>query len=194
MDLTAFFALYFVLAFVWRGVTVYRRTGVNPLVLPRRDDAHGYIGRAFKVVLIGVAALLAAETFSPGGVHRFGQADLLDTPIARVLGWTVLWASLVWLVIAQAQMGNSWRVGIDEARTTDLVTRGVFGWSRNPIFLGLRVTLAGLILVLPFGSTLALAVAAEVLIQVQVRLEETHLRALHGDRYEAYVRRVRRWA
>jgi protein-S-isoprenylcysteine O-methyltransferase Ste14 len=36
-------------------------------------------------------------------------------------------------------------------------------------------------------------VAGELLMQIQVRLEEAHLAALHGDDYSAYYSRVRRW-
>jgi protein-S-isoprenylcysteine O-methyltransferase Ste14 len=34
------------------------------------------------------------------------------------------------------QMGDSWRIGIDQEQKTSLVRHGVFKLSRNPIFLG----------------------------------------------------------
>jgi protein-S-isoprenylcysteine O-methyltransferase Ste14 len=90
-------------------------------------------------------------------------------------------------------MGLSWRIGIDTAHATELVQHGLFGVSRNPIFLAMRLSLLGLLLVYPAAATLALLVAGEILIQVQVRLEEQHLLGLHGDAYRAYCARVRRW-
>ncbi|MEI7445884.1 MAG: isoprenylcysteine carboxylmethyltransferase family protein [Burkholderiales bacterium] len=193
MSLLAFLVLHVTLTFVWRTLAVRRRTGVDPWVLPSRDDAHGYVGRAFRAVMAGVALLVVAEAVGAGGVLRFGTVDALDAPAVRATGWAILWASLTWLVAAQHQMGRSWRIGIDEARGTELVTRGLFAWSRNPIFLGLRTTMLGLFLVLPCGATLALGVAAELLMQVQVRLEEAHLAARHGERYADYARTVARW-
>lgn len=74
-----------------------------------------------------------------------------------------------------------------------LVRTGVFGRSRNPIFLGMRINLAGLFLVLPNAFTFAGLLLGEALIQVQVRLEETHLSSVFGGEYEAYRRAVRRW-
>ena len=65
--------------------------------------------------------------------------------------------------------------------------------SRNPIFLAMRVNLLGLVLVFPAATTLAILVAGEILMQVQVRLEEEHLRGAHGLTYDDYARRVRRW-
>lgn len=189
--LLAFFLVYFALAFGWRSLVVYRRTGVNPFVLPPSDDARGYVGRAFKVV-IGVCAVVV-------GVVSFGDAALLGVlplPWPRatfVAGWLLLAASLLWLLVAQAQMGTSWRVGIDAERRTGLVQHGLFSVSRNPVFLAMRVNLLGLFLVVPAAGTVALLVAGEVLTQVQVRLEEEHLAALHGAAYRAYRSRVRRW-
>ena len=83
--------------------------------------------------------------------------------------------------------------GIDDTRRTELVQHGLFTLSRNPIFLAMRVNLLGLFLVFPLAATAALLVAGEVLMQVQVRLEERHLTNLHGQMYDAYQAKVRRW-
>jgi protein-S-isoprenylcysteine O-methyltransferase Ste14 len=90
-------------------------------------------------------------------------------------------------------MGESWRIGIDDAPKTRLVNTGVFGISRNPIFLGMIVTLFGLFLVMPNALTLLAVVLGVVVINIQVRLEEEFLKTTHGDEYARYIRRVRRW-
>ncbi len=46
---------------------------------------------------------------------------------------------------------------------------------------------------LPSAATLAVCVLGYALIQIQVRLEETHLARLHGDAYRQYQVKVRRW-
>ncbi len=101
--------------------------------------------------------------------------------------------SLVWTVLAQIQMGNSWRIGIDEERKTALVRSGVFGVSRNPIFLGMMVTILGVFLMIPNALTLLFLVLGVVLIQIQVRLEEEFLLKTHGADYEDFRKHVRRW-
>jgi protein-S-isoprenylcysteine O-methyltransferase Ste14 len=112
---------------------------------------------------------------------------------ARWVGWGLLAASLLWVVAAQARMGSSWRIGIDKASRPPLVRHGVFAISRNPIFLGMRVGLLGLFLVMPNAFTLAILLLGEALIQIQVRLEEDHLASTFGRDYQAYRRAVRRW-
>ena len=52
---------------------------------------------------------------------------------------------------------------------------------------------AGVVLVAPSAAMLVRLVAGELLMQVQVRMEEQHLTGLHGERYAAYCKRVRRW-
>ncbi len=89
-------------------------------------------------------------------------------------------------------MGRSWRIGIDTGHATDLVTSGLFALSRNPIFLAMRVCLAILVLVRPNAFTLALWLVGDVIMQVQVRLEESFLQQLGAD-YLAYCERSRRW-
>jgi len=55
------------------------------------------------------------------------------------------------------------------------------------------VTIFGLLLALPNAITLTLLVLAFVLVNIQVRLEEEHLKTMIGDEYVRYSRRVRRW-
>lgn len=192
--LLAYFLVYFLLGFVWRSVLVYRRTGINPLVLPRSQDAYGYVGLAFKVVILACGLLVLLMALAPQALSAWlGHIEPLQTPAVQGLGWTLLCASLLWMLVAQAQMGASWRVGIDTVHRTELVSAGLFALSRNPIFLAVRVSMLGLFLVAPNALTLAILSASEVLVQVQVRLEEKHLGALHGAAYERYCARVRRW-
>jgi len=63
-------------------------------------------------------------------------------------------------------MGASWRVGIDD-RPTQLVTGGLFSLSRNPIFSGMLLTLAGFILI---------ASAAWLIVACAVALDASEVR------------------
>jgi protein-S-isoprenylcysteine O-methyltransferase Ste14 len=73
------------------------------------------------------------------------------------------------------------------------VSTGLFGVSRNPIFLGMMGTLLGLLLVLPNALTLTIFALGFALMQIQVRLEEEFLRRSQEGEYEEYANRVRRW-
>lgn len=75
-----------------------------------------------------------------------------------------------------------------------LVTRGVFRFSRNPIYLGDLLILAGISLVWQSWVGLALVpVLGWVLTRRFILHEEARLRAGFGAEAEAWMARVRRW-
>lgn len=191
--LPVYLAAYFFAAFFWRSFVVWKRTGVNPVVFKGADNAHDFAGQVFKLLFAAVVLAVLAYSTSERLYEYLTPITWLELPLLRTAGVVMLLLSLTWIVLAQAQMGESWRIGIDEEHRTPLVRRGVFGLSRNPIFLGMMVTLAGLFLVIPNAVTLLTLVLGVVLIQIQVRLEEEFLGVVHGEEYAEYRRAVRRW-
>lgn len=184
---------YFASAFFWRSFIVWKRTGINPVVFKQADSAHDFIGRVFKILFATIVIVVLVYSFWPTGYQYFVPIVWLERSWLIWSGVALLLLSLIWTVLAQAQMGESWRIGIDEDHRTPLVTSGVFGWSRNPIFVGMKITLLGLFLIIPNAITLLAFVMGVVLIQIQVRLEEEFLVMNHGVEYEQYRRQVRRW-
>lgn len=192
MALLTYYTLLLASAFVWPTWRLWRRERINALVLPRDDTAEGVIGIWFKGLIASVAAVLAliALGMSP---QRLGELAWLNSVPADGVGWALLMVSLLIITIAQANMGRAWRIGIDHTSTPILAREGLFRWSRNPIFLGLRLNLLGLFLILPNAATLVIWLVGEALMQVQVRLEEEHLARTFRDIYADYKRTVRRW-
>jgi protein-S-isoprenylcysteine O-methyltransferase Ste14 len=190
--LLAYFALFFLMAFFWPTWRLRRRHGTNALVLPLDDSAQGLVGRWFRLTLIAVPIVLV-PVVAGAPLEVLGRLAWGESETLRLLGSAFLVLALVWVIVAQAQMGASWRIGIDAAAQPPLVKSGLFALSRNPIFLGMRLALLGLLLALPTGATLATLLLGEVLMQVQVRLEEAHLGEALGKEYEAYRQGTRRW-
>jgi protein-S-isoprenylcysteine O-methyltransferase Ste14 len=191
--LPVYLIAYFGVAFAWRSIVVWRRTGINPYVLGRTDSAYDYIGVVFRLVFgLLAAAILLYSVFTSVYVYTV-PIEWLDLAAVKWAGLVLLLASFAWTAGAQMQMGSSWRIGIDKENRTELVQKGFFTISRNPIFLGMRIGLLGVFLLIPSAITLLTLVLGDVLMQVQVRLEEEHLRGLHGEAYDAYRGQVRRW-
>ena len=110
-----------------------------------------------------------------------------------VVGWLLAFGGIVGIVVAQAQMGVSWRIGIEEEEQTALVTRGVYRYVRNPIYSALFVVLAGACLASPSGWSITACLLAGGGIWVQTRREERHMLASHGEAYAAWAREVGRF-
>jgi protein-S-isoprenylcysteine O-methyltransferase Ste14 len=191
--LPAYFLAFIGLAFFWRSYRVWRTTGLNPIKLGRSESAHDYIGACFGALLIGSASMVALFVFAPTGYAYLLPVFWLSGPALAWAGVTLLTIGLIWIIAAQAGMGRSWRIGVDADSHTELVRRGLFAVSRNPIYLGMRVVLLGQLLALPNALSVAILLLGEVLVQIQARLEEEHLLKLHGSTYEAYRARTHRW-
>lgn len=191
--LPAYLITLFLTAFLWRSIVVWKKTGINPYKLGRSQSAHDFVGFLFRMTLMTIAAVIAVFCFSSEAYKYLTPIVWLQRPTLVIVGLALLVISLAWILIAQAEMRESWRIGIDEDFKTDLVHSGVFRLSRNPIFLGMRVMLVGFFLALPNAITLAMLLVGDALMQIQVRLEEEHLARMHGEAYREYQRKTRRW-
>jgi protein-S-isoprenylcysteine O-methyltransferase Ste14 len=79
-------------------------------------------------------------------------------------------------------------------KVTALVTTGIYAWTRNPMYLGLALVMAGSAL---WANSLWLVIALVAMMLVIARAviarEEAFLEAKFGDAYRDYKARVRRW-
>lgn len=190
--LLTYLIVYLTVAFVLPTYRVWKRTGLNPVTFGGTDSAHDYVGMLFKMVMLILLLATGARALLPAVDEYLIPISWLEIDLFRYVGYALLLASLVWVVTAQFQMADSWRIGIDSSKT-QLVSTGLFGVSRNPIFLGMMGTLLGLLLVLPNALTLTIFALGFALMQIQVRLEEEFLRRSQEGEYEEYANRVRRW-
>lgn len=191
--LVIYFLLFFSLAMILPSYRVWKTTGVNPYKLGSSDSAHDYIGKFFRVILAGCGFVVIAFALFPNIYASLLPITRLEETSLTLLGSLLLIFAFIWVLVAQIHMRKSWRIGIDEDVKTELVQTGLFKVSRNPIFLGMRIMLLGIFLVIPNSITLVTLITGELLIQIQVRLEEEFLSHTHGAAYVAYQKQVRRW-
>jgi protein-S-isoprenylcysteine O-methyltransferase Ste14 len=75
-----------------------------------------------------------------------------------------------------------------------LVTDGIFGWLRNPMYVGLGFLVAGIGIALASDWTLVMLVAAALTIHFGVvKREERYLEAKFGEAYRQYMDKVPRY-
>jgi protein-S-isoprenylcysteine O-methyltransferase Ste14 len=188
-----FFIIFFLTAFFGTSFIVSKRIGKDPNVLPKDDSAYGLIGRYFKYTLFLIFIYTVLLFIFPEDISNSFKINLAENIIFKYIGITLLILSWIWILIAQFQMKNSWRIGIDEDLKTELITTGLFNYSRNPIFLGILVSLIGLFFTLPTLVSLSFFLISYILIQTQIRLEEEFLLQQHNKVYLQYKAKVRRF-
>mgnify|MGYP001794217017 CR=1 FL=1 len=188
-----FLIAYFFFVFFLRSYLLWKRTGVNPLTFSKSDDAHGYNGKVFTFISILEFVVVFVYAFKGEWYQYLLPFWYLEHSYLQYVGWGLLLLSLILVWVAQSQMANSWRIGIDEKNKTELVTNGLFSVSRNPIFLGVMIANLGLMLIIPNAFTLLIVSLSTVSINTQIRLEEVFLKRSHGKVYQDYLNQVRRW-
>lgn len=186
------FAVFVVLGFGWRSCVQRRRTGSTGF-----RGISGRPGSAEWLGGVGLIAALAGAVAAPAlqlaGVVR--PLPVLTASWIQLVGVAVAVVGIGATVWAQVDMGESWRIGVDEGETTTLVRTGVFGRVRNPVFTAMLVFAFGLFLVTPNIVGLAAFTVMIASIEVQVRVvEEPYLLLVHGAAYREYLGTVGRFA
>ena len=121
-----------------------------------------------------------------------GLAGGTPRPVWIGLGLAAIGLAIGWKAIRQfSDAGTS--IHLDEP-THALVSEGLYGWSRNPIYIGLTVIYLGLSVALTtVWPLLFLPVVIWVLTKAVIEREEAYLGQEFGDQYLAYKRQVPRW-
>ena len=185
--------IFFFCVFFLRTVLVWKRTGVNAYVLLKSGGPQAIIGRYFKVLPMLSTLVILIYSFLPEYYYLLSPFIWMQSQTLIGIGLVLLITSLVWVWVSQTQMGNSWRIGVDETERTELVTNGVFSISRNPIFLGMKLNSLGFFFVVPNAISLVVLLMGIALIDVQVAMEEKFLSSTQGEKYHRYRTDVRRW-
>jgi protein-S-isoprenylcysteine O-methyltransferase Ste14 len=181
---------FFAFAFGFRSYIQWRRTGSTGFIRPRRGAPPIELVASSSFV-VAIALLAAGPIADLVGVARF---EALDTTWAATVGIIIAVAGIVLTYWAQISMGDSWRIGVDPTERTELVTTGIFGLVRNPIFTAMMLASFGLALLVPNWWSVAAVVVLLVGLEVQVRMvEEPYLSSRHGAAYEQYRSRTGRF-
>jgi len=79
-------------------------------------------------------------------------------------------------------------------KSTNLVTRGIYQYTRNPMYLGLVLTLLGWAFYLShFLPFVLVPVFMLYMTRFQIQPEERIMERKFGKAYQSYLSRVRRW-
>lgn len=185
------FTLFFV--FVLPTYITYKKTKINPITFGKEDNVHNFVGNVFKVLIILLIITFSTHLLNENiYVKYLVPITYLDSKVLFYTGFLLLHFSIVWIFIAQMQMGTNWRIGIDEKNKTNLVTTGLFSVSRNPIFLGILASIFGVFMILPNVFTFFIAFAGYIVIQIQIKLEEEFLEKQLGEQYLFYKKNTKR--
>lgn len=137
-------------------------------------------------LLFGLIAVFMLNQWYPG---------LRFTGVAgQVVGGAIILAGLLLLVVANGLFTRAGTGVIPFRNVSTLVTHGVYRYSRNPMYLGMVLVLAGCAVTVGAATALVVPVLFVLIIDRRfIRAEEQMLHELFPEEYAAYCARVRRW-
>jgi protein-S-isoprenylcysteine O-methyltransferase Ste14 len=139
-----------------------------------------------KIALVAVITMIALHAVVP-------LAIVVRPPVsyAGALFLAAGAAMIIWSRRAFQAAGTPIR---PLTESTVLICHGFYRWSRNPMYLGTVLLIAGVAILLgTLAPLLVVIVVFAVLQEGFIRREERLLDDTFGDRYRAYRRSVRRW-
>ena len=141
----------------------------------------------FTLVVPGGVAVLVP--FLLGGDRVVAGGALLGLAVCLFALGIAIYLRAVWDF---AKIGRGTPAPIDAPKR--LVVRGIYRYSRNPLYVAMLLVVAGWGAL--FGTAVPLAYAAGLFVMYSLFIrfhEEPHLAREFGEDYEAYKRQVGRW-
>lgn len=140
---------------------------------------------AFLILVPGTVVIYVPLKLSSGGPANAASFGALPL-------WLAGAAAVVWCVWDFTFTGRGTPLPLDPPRA--LVGRGLYRYTRNPMYLGAVLILAGHVVWFQTLSQVWYAVAVWLAFHgFVVFYEEPHLRRTFGDAYQRYCQTVPRW-
>lgn len=151
------------------------------------------IGNKPKKVLIieRIMSVATVMTCVVSVISIFAVKEFLKTEF-RIAGIIIGMIAVLFFALATITMKNSWRVGIPEEKT-DLITNGIYCWSRNPAFVGFDLLYLSMCLVFFNIPLVLVSIWAAVMLHLQILQEEEYMQRMFGEEYEQYKKRTLRY-
>ena len=174
------------LGIVLSRVLLLKRKGIKAMNFGEIDKTDFFIPPfAFFYFYLVFAAAFRLPTVSTQQFFHSG--------IIAWVGVCLCLSGLLLIVLSLSSFGTSFRVGIDTQQSGALVTGGVFGISRNPMYVAFASILIGQFLTFPNWILMVYIGAGSWLFNRQVLREEDYLKRHYGKEYSEYCGRVRRY-
>jgi protein-S-isoprenylcysteine O-methyltransferase Ste14 len=192
-QLLAIFLFY--VMFIGRSIEMYRR-GERVFVIGKgKRGVRALLEMVFMAGLLAWSGEIVLRGIWPGA--SFFPAVMgkpfFDNRAADGLGVAAIVTGLALFAAALWAFGRSWRIGIDHDRPGTLITRGVFAFTRNPIFLFMDMYFVGTWLIQRDLFFLLFAIVAVAGIHYQILQEEKFLLKNYGHAYRRYLLSVPRY-
>lgn len=177
--LLIFYAVYFI------KMIAQKKRGIQTTQIGKRKEKPLHrtemlmSAATFSIVVIQLVSVLFGINHMPPSVRTVGF-------VIGLIGDAIFLAAVVC-------MRDSWRAGIPESDKTEIVTGGIYKFSRNPAFLGFDLMYIGVFMMYANIATAVFTAFAIIMLHFQILQEEKYLSATFGEEYAKYKSKVFRY-
>jgi len=123
----------------------------------------------------------------------FGELSIMVDGLALTIGFGGIVISTFVSGASLAGLKDSWRVGVIEEQQTELVTSGIYKYTRNPYFSSYLLMLLSYAILLQNTVLLACFFIALILVHKMILEEEKYLYSVHSESFIAYKKTTPRY-
>lgn len=190
--LASFFT--FVAIFYTSRILLLKQTTQKQVVFPgQRFCATWWNHLTFRVFRAMIWFICVLRLMWPPADDYLGLLPALNHSVVILSGSVLLLIGFLITIKIHLSFSQQWRSGIDPRGPAAIITNGVYGYSRNPMFVGVALSQLGFFLALPSVFTLVCLAVGLVMLYRQTLSEEQHLSQTFPIDYKIYTAHVRRW-
>lgn len=144
------------------------------------------------IILAGLSSLLFLAYLTVLSISPY-LLIIASSQFLTIVGTVLITLGLITSTIASLTLKKSWRIGVVENERTELITDGIYKFSRNPYFLSYDFVLIGMVLCLWSPFLILPVLITIVLFHQMILKEEDYLENTHQENYSRYKREVKRY-
>lgn len=147
----------------------------------------------FRIVIVIIAGIVVLLT----RFHIIEHIPLLPiviiplSPVVLAVGIIFALTGFIIAIIARHTLGGNWSSNIDLKKNHTLMTTGIYGYMRHPIYTGTILMLLGLVCVIGNVLSILLTFLATWFLQYKIKQEEILLSRHFPKEYAAYKKRTK---
>ena len=194
MQIAAFIILFLFYGTYFTKLFIQRKQGIRTNLLGKgKTGLVKFIEITLKIVtyIVPVVEVISICIWYDYNVYIMA---LYKSVWFRSLGLVFGVSGTAIFIISIITMRDSWRAGVPQNESTELVTTGIYHYSRNPAFLGFDLIYLGILFMFFNWFLFGITLLAVFMLHLQiVNVEEDYLIKTFGDEYIGYSKTVCRY-
>lgn len=169
--------------FLTKNIYLSKKLGVNI----KGKNSEAITSTIFFTLTIIIALVISYFDIRYGKLSVVADKFALSIALfGMVIGTIISGAALVGLK-------DSWRVGVIEEHKTELVTSGIYKYSRNPYFTSYILVFLSYAVLLQNMIIIVCTIVSTILVHKMILKEESYLHSIHGSSFSKYKKSTPRY-